>query len=235
MAATASPALHAAAAFLCFAWIGLILGIGRRWLALPHALACFAAACWAATSAMFPDPPWPAVAEALRNGTWVVVLAWLSLSYGDVRARAIAWRFAVAGVIACALSIGAAMLELSGHPNLGSPALLAPVSLALLVTMAAENLYRNSEDAVRWHVILPCIALAGLAGFDVVLHVDAALSNTYSGGLLDSRAVLTVVTMPLLAIITARWTPRVRPGSEHNTMRGFVMQHCQRHLIYIKL
>lgn len=204
MAAAVSPTLHAAAALLCFAWIGLILGIGRRWLALPHAVACLAAAGWAATFALAPEAPWPAVAEALRNGTWVGVLVWLSLSFGDVRARPIAWRFAAAGGIICALAIAAAALDLSGHPNLGSPALLAPVSLALLVMMAAENLYRNSEDAVRWHVILPCIGLAGLAGFDVVLHVDAALSNAYSGGLLDSRAVLTVITMPLLAVGAAR-------------------------------
>lgn len=202
--AAASPTLHAAAALLCFAWIGLIMGIGRRWLALPHALACFAAAGWAAAVALFPDPPWPAVAEALRNGAWVLILVWLSLSFGDVRARPIAWRFAAAGALACAAAIGAAMLEFTGLPNLGSPALLAPLSLALLVLMAAENLYRNSEDAVRWHVILPCIALGGLAGFDVVLHVDAALSNAYSNGLLDSRAVLTAVTMPLLAVGAAR-------------------------------
>lgn len=200
----ASPLLHAATALICLAWVGLILAIGRRSMALPYVVACLAASLWAASVAFGAPAPWPAALEALRSGAWIGVFAALALRFGDARGRPIALRLAGAGVIATGLCIAAAVWGFAPLPTLGSPELLGPLALSLLVVMAAENLYRNAEDAVRWHVILPCIALAGLAAFDVLLHADAALDRAYSGALLDARAILTAAAMPLLAIASAR-------------------------------
>jgi putative PEP-CTERM system histidine kinase len=200
----ASLLLHAAAALITLAWVGLILAFGRRRMALPHVLACLAASAWAGAIALGAPAPWVAVVEALRGGVWIGILAMLSVRFGDVRARPIALRFVWAGLAATGVSIAAAVWGFASLPTLGSPSLLGPLALSLLVVMAAENLYRNADDAVRWHVILPCIALTGLASFDVVLHSDAALNREYSAALLDARAVLTMLAMPLLAVASAR-------------------------------
>ena len=200
----ASPFLHAATALVSLAWIGLILAIGRRRMAVPPILACVAASVWAGSVALALPAPWPSVFEALRSGTWIAVLAALAVRFGDAQARPIARRFVWAGIAATAFAIATALPGPDVLPTLGSPTLLGPLALALLVVMAAENLYRNAEDAVRWHVILPCIALAGLASFDVVLHADAALNRAYSRPLLDARAILTILAMPLLAVASAR-------------------------------
>jgi putative PEP-CTERM system histidine kinase len=204
MTVAASPLLHAAAAILCFGWAGLIILMGRRRMAGPHAVSCIVAGAWAGSVALSAAPPWPSVAEVLRSGTWVAVLLWLSLRSGDARMRPIAARFALAGMAVMLFALAAFTTELGTSPTLGSPALLGPLALALLVVLVAENVYRNAEEAARWHVILPCIALGGLSAFDVVLHADAALTRGYSPALIDARAALTALALALLVVAAAR-------------------------------
>jgi putative PEP-CTERM system histidine kinase len=72
------------------------------------------------------------------------------------------------------------------------------------VLLVAENLYRNAEEGTRWHVVLPCIALGLLAAFDLLLHADAALARVYSPALLDGRAVVAALALPLLVIAAVR-------------------------------
>jgi putative PEP-CTERM system histidine kinase len=98
-------------------------------------------------------------------------------------------------------------------PTLGSPALLARLAMALAIVLLAENLYRNADETARWHVNLPCIALGSLACLDVLVYADAVLSREFSRTLLDARALVTALTMPLLAIAAARgrrWRRQVR-------------------------
>ena len=59
----------------------------------------------------------------------------------------------------------------------GSLAPLGRLGLGLLTVLLAENIYRNADEALRWHINLPTIALGGLAAFDVLLYAAAALSR----------------------------------------------------------
>lgn len=211
MTAAASVWPYASAAALCLLWALLILGAGnRRGLALAAATACAATALWAGLVALTPDAALvgaAGVAEVLRSFSWCVLLLLLCRRYGGPGAVPLVRRFALAALAATALSLLFLLPEASGAlplPSLGSPDLLARLSLALVVVLLAENLYRNTPDAARWHVNLPAIVLGGLAAFDVLLYADAALSRTFSRPMLDARAVLAMLTMPLLVIAALR-------------------------------
>jgi putative PEP-CTERM system histidine kinase len=207
MTTAASPLLHAAVALLCLGWVALILVCGRGRAGLLLALASAVAAAWAAAVAWHPLAPLeglPGALEILRSGTWLGVLLLLAWRVGGVAARPLALRFALVGA---ALVLGGLAALQPGVPQpdgLGSPSLLARLGLALLVLLVAENLLRNVGRAARWHVLLPCLTLGALSAFDVVLHADAALHHSYAQAMLDARAVLTAVALPLLAVAAAR-------------------------------
>lgn len=207
MTMMASPVLHAGSALICLAWIALILVVGRGRTALVLALACLAAGLWAASVALWPTEPLSGVAavlEVLRSGVWCAVLLWLARRAGGGWPPALMRRFVVAVAVLMALALAALLPDASGLPAFASPGLLARLGLALLVLVAAENLWRNAEEGTRWHVVLPCIALGLLSGFDVLLHADAALSRTYSPALLDARAAVAALALPLLVIAAVR-------------------------------
>lgn len=211
MTATASVWPHAGAAALCLLWALLILGAGnRRGPALAAAAACAATALWAGLVALTPEAALlgaAGLAEVLRSLAWCVLLLLLCRRYGGPGALPLIRRFALAAAAAGGLSLlllwpaTTAALPL---PSLGSPDLLARLGLSLVVVLLAENLYRNTPEAARWHVNLPAILLGGLAAFDVLLYADAALSRSFSRPMLDARAVLAMLTMPLLVIAALR-------------------------------
>lgn len=225
MSATASPFLHAAAGLLCFAWAALML-LSRRGGAWLLAAAAAATGAWAMAVALQPATPLsgvPGTLEVLRGATWFAVLLLLCRNHAGI--GALAWRLAVLGLAVTLLALGALAPVLAEWtlPGLGSPLLLPRLALALLVVLMAENLYRNAGEAARWHIVLPCIALGGMAGFDVVLLADTALSAGVSPGLLDARAVLAALAMPLLAIAALRDRRRALrepPVSRHFVLHG---------------
>ena len=225
MTGVASPLLHAGAALLCFAWAALML-LSRRGSA-PLLAACAAmAGAWAAAVALQPEAPLDGVAglfEVLRNATWFVVLLLLCRQSAGV--GALAWRLAAVGLAVTLLALLALLpaLAMWTLPGLGSPLLLPRLGLALLVVLMAENLYRNAAESARWHVVLPCIALGGVGAFDLLLYADAALSRQVSAMLLDARAVLTALAVPLLAIAALRDRRRLvrePPVSRHFVFHG---------------
>jgi putative PEP-CTERM system histidine kinase len=89
-------------------------------------------------------------------------------------------------------------------PSFDSIAILARISLALLVVLLAENIYRNASAGARWHINLPCIVLGGLAALDVLLYAAAAISRGFTPGIIDARAVVTGLSMPLLLVAAVR-------------------------------
>jgi putative PEP-CTERM system histidine kinase len=207
---TASFGLHAGAAGVCLVWCLLIVLAGRSRIALLPAAASLAAALWAAAVAV-----WPAAAligpagalETLRSLIWVALLLALADRVGGERARPLIRRFAIAAALLGTVSVVDLLPALSPAqplPGLGAPTLLARFALAILLLVIAENILRNADEAQRWHVSLPCIAIGGLAAFDVLLYADAALSQAFSVTLVNARAVLTALAMPLLAIAAVR-------------------------------
>lgn len=225
MNAVASPILHAGSAAICLAWMVLILLVGRGRTAVMLALACLAAGAWAAAVALWPSEPLSGVAavlEVLRSAVWCAVLLWLAHRAGAGWSAALTWRFSAAAALLTAVALATLLPGTPALPTLGSPGLLARLGLALLVLLAAENLWRNAEEGTRWHVVLPCIALGLLSAFDVLLHADAALSRSYSPALLDGRAAVAALAMPLLVIAAARdrrWR-RAPPVSRQAVFHG---------------
>jgi putative PEP-CTERM system histidine kinase len=216
--ALASSGLFAAVALVCAASAVVILLLGRRsgaaaWLASAAA----AAGLWLAAVAAFPDRPLDGIAgaaETLRSLVWFALLLALYRRAGGARIFGPVLRFGLAGAALALLGLAAMIPGVTDAivlPSLGSPALLARLGLAIVTVLLAENLYRNADEAARWHVNLPCIAVATLAILDILLYADAVLARSFSPAMLDARAVLTGLAMPLFAIAAGRSRRLRRP------------------------
>jgi putative PEP-CTERM system histidine kinase len=213
----ASAPLHLIAACLCVLAAVFVLLAARGRAAAWLAVAPLAAALWLGVIAAMPRNPLdgPAgAAEILRAAVWFALLLALYWRVGHGRVAGPVMRFGLAGTILSGIAM--AMLTPGAGvsivlPSLGSPALLARLGLAIATVLLAENLYRNADEAARWHVNLPCIVLGGLSILDLLLYADAVLSRRFSEALIDSRAVLTALAMPLLAVAAARGRRLRRP------------------------
>ncbi len=217
MTPDASPMLHAGAAALCALSGTVALFVGRGATGIALGLSALMAAAWALAVAFDPIAGMPGlvlVLEVLRNAAWLASLILLYRWLAGATARSLVRRFAVAGAVLVLVALAAVIPgnPVLGLPGLGPATLLARISLDLLVVVMAENLIRNADREALWHVNLPCIALAGLAGFDLLIFAHAALSQDYSSALLDARAVLLGLAMPLLAIAAVR-DRRTRRGA----------------------
>lgn len=206
----ASAGLHAGCALIGLVWGALVLLAGRDRGAVLPAGVCLVAAAWAGAVALTPDTPLdgPAGAlEILRAGGWLLLLGALSRRFVGRGAGALVRRFEATGAFLAAVALLLLLPGAAGAlvlPTLGSPALLARLVLVLLVVLLAENLWRNASESAAWHVNLPCIALGGLGAFDVILYAHAALTGAFSPALLDARAALSALAMPLLAVAALR-------------------------------
>jgi putative PEP-CTERM system histidine kinase len=214
----ASSTLHAAAALFCLGWAIVALLAGRRTRhAAALAAAGLAGALWLGVVATQPATPLDGAAgaaEVLRSVTWFGLLLLLYRRAGGARMAGAVRRFAIAGAALAAVALASllpGMTEAIMLPSLGSPALLARLGLAVATVLLAENLYRNADEAARWHVNLPCIALGSLSIIDILLYADAVLGRSFSPAMLDARAVLTALAMPLFAIAAGRGRRLRRP------------------------
>ena len=142
--------------------------------------------------------------DMIRAASWYGVVLYLySLAVADRRQV----RLFVS--IGLALLVGGVGLLFAGRQANGAVSLLmGPVLLQLLLAVSQivllENLYRGTHPERRWHVGLACVALGGLALYDLILIGDAVLSHTLSLGLLEGRAVVAILVAPLLAVSAAR-------------------------------
>lgn len=213
----ASSGLHAAAALFCLGWAVVILVAGHGRVVAGLAAAAGAAALWLAAVSLDPTQPFDGLAgmaEVLRSAAWFALLLALYRRAGGTRVAGTVLRFGLAGAMLVAVALVALLPAVAGGimlPSLGSPSLLARLGLAIATVLLAENLYRNADEAARWHVNLPCIAIATLSIIDVLLYADAVLGRSFSAAMLDARAVLTALAMPLLAVAAGRSRRLRRP------------------------
>jgi putative PEP-CTERM system histidine kinase len=209
----ASFVLHAGATAVCLVWTALALAAGRGPAARLLAAACGVAALWAASVALALNigAAWSVklahLAEIARWLVWLVVLGFFFRRVAGARAKRLTRIFALTAAAGAGLAGFVAVLG-GGAAAVAPYGTLAKLMLALLVVLAAENLFRTAGEAERWHVSLPAIALGGLSAYDVLLYAEAALSQNVSLPLLDARAALTAAVTPLLAVAAvrdARW------------------------------
>ena len=208
MELTAPPLIHVGAATLAIVCMALMLITARGPGALLPAAVAGIVALWAVTLPHgTPARPagLPLLAGLARDLAFLALLLTLSLRFGGRSARGMARLFAAGGAILAALAI----LMSTVVPETGSD-ILARLGLALLVVLAAENLYRNVRGPARWYVVLPAAALGGVAAFDMVLHTEMALSGNGAGHRATLRTVLAALAMLplLLAVLRGRQSGR---------------------------
>lgn len=214
------PMLHAGAAAVAFACMVLMLMTGRGRRALLPAAVAGVVALWAGGRA-FSAPAHPAglplLLELARDLAMLALMLGLGLRFGGAGARRLARAFAAGGVILA----GLAVLMAAAVPQAGSD-LLARLGLTLLILLAAENLYRNVREPLRWHVVLPAVAIGGVAVFDLLVHAEAALSGGMSADGDAARSALTALAMPLLllAVLRDRRLKRDTPVSRDVVFHG---------------
>ncbi|MBV9748679.1 MAG: PEP-CTERM system histidine kinase PrsK, partial [Acetobacteraceae bacterium] len=202
---TAASILFASCALIYSALPVLVLLQARRSpIAWALSLCCLLTAAWAATNAAWPASELGGAASALdlaRAAAWYGLLLVLYQRFVGAETWLLP-PFAAAGAIAV---IVAALMGNSGAPpSLLAPACASRLALAICQILLVENLYRNTPPAVRWHVVLPCVALGALAAFDVLVLADAVLFHAVSAPLLDARAATAAIIAPLLVLAAAR-------------------------------
>lgn len=110
--------------------------------------------------------------------------------------------------IVAALGLLLAVLAAAGD-WLDRPATLAAMIearlvIALAILIACENVYRNAEQEIRWHLNLPFVAIATMQVFAMLLYGDAVLHGRLSLTLFEAQAVVCLMVLPLFAAAERR-------------------------------
>lgn len=222
--------LHLGCALIYIALAGLVLA--RRsnsrtgtWLAV----ACLMTAAWAGAvawdwrshdwqfpSGQFPSGQFPSGQpygrglsgwlELARSVTWYGFI--LHLYRQTITAhRQLSQAFTTMGLLALLVVVGLPLASVLAEQqtNLQSVTALAlRLGFAVCGILLLENLYFNTAPETRWHINLLCIALGGLAVYDLMLFSDAVLFGRISFPLLEARAPVTALAAPLIALTAVR-------------------------------
>ena len=168
--------------------------------------ASLATAAWAIVNlpALQASPSSLVIFDLVKTAAWCVVVVHLfNLAVANRRQMRL---FVSAGVVLLAVATG---LMVVGQASDGPVTFLTgTIQLRLLLAVSQivllENLYRQTASEQRWHVGLTCVALGSLAVYDLVLIGDAVLARRVPFGLVEARAVVTMLVAPLLAVSAAR-------------------------------
>lgn len=190
--AAAAAAFLALTALLAVSWRGRAQGV---WLIGASAMT----AMWAAILAL---QAWrdglPAVVvytlEVLRGGAWILAL--LALAHGvlprflAIAARAIWVALALAGWVSMA--------------DAGRLLALAGITLALVVLVLIEQIYRNANASGREDIRFLAIGLGGVFAFDLFLFSQSELLRGIPADVWYMRGFVNALLVPLIAIAARR-------------------------------
>ena len=188
----AAAAFLALTALLAVSWRGRAQGV---WLIGASAMT----AMWAAILAL---QAWrdglPAVVvytlEVLRGGAWILAL--LALAHGvlprflAIAARAIWVALALAGWVFMA--------------DAGRLLALAGITLALVVLVLIEQIYRNANASGREDIRFLAIGLGGVFAFDLFLFSQSELLRGIPADVWYMRGFVNALLVPLIAIAARR-------------------------------
>ncbi len=199
--------LHGFCAAL-YALLTILVLLGRRGgTALFLAAGCFATAVWAAAVATRLVPPALMLTlDLLRPAVWLVFLIHLyrRTALGGRQPRQIYIMLGLIGALAVTAIVLFGRVGPDGALNLRTAWIMMLIALAIGTLLVIENLYLSTPEDVRWHITLPCIALAGIATYDAVLAGDTLLFRGLSPVLFNVRPIAISIVAPLLAIAAAR-------------------------------
>ena len=171
---------------------------------------CAVTAAWAGLSAGAAGNGFNGVAGALdllRALAWFGFMLHLYRRYVTPAAGTGGIGFAVAWAVAAPLAGLASWLDWlpdDGHATLWSLGIVVRLAIAVCSMLLIENVYFNVPDSNRWHVALPCVLLAGLACFDVLLCADAVLFRQSASALAAARVTAWLGISPLLIVAASR-------------------------------
>ncbi len=175
-----------------------------RWLLA----CCIVTAAWAATYVVF----WPETSGGLSGAVELLrALMWygfvLHLYRRFVRNDQVEKAFLAVGSVAAVLAAATVVIEWHvgvARPSLLSVGVVVRLGIAVCELLLIENLYLNMPEHARWHVALPCVALGGLACFDILRCADLVLYQNATVSLTGAHAVAMITVAPLLATAAVR-------------------------------
>jgi len=206
-----------------YAALGLLLALhsGRRAHAVLLIAACFATGLWALCAGLQPllggarDPALVGRLDLVRVALWIALLA--AVAYGGdpaEGARARVGRWPLGGI--ATLGLAAMLLEPFGEtpPSL-LPVPFLYVRLALVVggLVLLEAVVRHAREAHLWRVRYLCLGILAILVYELVAWSDALLFRRIDPRLAASRAAVSLVAAPLVAVAAARnaaWATELR-------------------------
>ena len=155
-------------------------------------------------------------AETLRTAAWILALAMLLSPTWHLRQRvnssfviAVALGVVLAVQVAIDLIVGVGGFAEPDSPLIVQLSLMARLTTAIGGLVLVHNLYLNSAPASRWSIQLLCIGLAVLFAYDLNMYTLAFLGAGQSFDLFNARGLITVLTLPLIAL-SARRNPLLK-------------------------
>ena len=187
----------------------LVVWQARQRSVLLLAGCCVVTSLWAASAALSPVPNFMGgvgIADFTRMLAWYCYLLHL-FRRSEVgpgwQLRAFTGVVLLAAILGYAASIPGATGP-SGSLTLLSLPIVSRLILVVCELLLIENLYLNLPEHARWHVVVPCVVLGGLACFDILVAADSVLYHHLSPSLAGGRAVTMILVAPLLFIAASR-------------------------------
>ncbi|MFV9616808.1 MAG: XrtA/PEP-CTERM system histidine kinase PrsK, partial [Gammaproteobacteria bacterium] len=106
--------------------------------------------------------------------------------------------------IACLFLINELLAKVFSLPGQFVLGITGNVLLALIGLVLVEQLYRNTSARFRWASKYMFIGVGGIFAFDFYLYSDALLFRSIDQSWWESRGIVHLVAVPLLAISSAR-------------------------------
>lgn len=180
---------------------------------LPIAAATLATMFWSMSVAMYPlfdgvRAPITVYLELVRNAVWAMYLLDVLTPFRRRRffRQSGTWRLALFCAVAlAALAAGMAASYVERGPlyrTLGSTT-FALIN-AIVVMLLVEQLFRNAADSVRWGIKFACFGVGSMYVYDFYLYSDASLFGHVNAAIWEARGVISILTVPLLAVTIAR-------------------------------
>jgi putative PEP-CTERM system histidine kinase len=148
--------------------------------------------------------------EIVRYVAWYVFLLKLfDVAFSDAGQSSSFQRFSRKALVlsvglACLLLLNELLAMLFTFPGQFVAGIMGNVLLALAGLALVEQLYRNSSVSFRWATKYLFLGVGGIFAYDFYLYSDALLFRNIDQSLWESRGIVHLVAVPLLAISSAR-------------------------------
>jgi putative PEP-CTERM system histidine kinase len=161
-------------------------------------------ALWAANQSMAGLLPQPSAVllDDLRLSSWLIVL--VALVGGPTGPGRKGISLALLGAITYSIVVIGYDLGRQAQDEFGG-AVLLHLGLGVAGLLAAENVWRNAENAQRRNLWPLCFALGAIFAFELFLYAEHLMvPSAGAAGLAEGRGLIGIFAVPLLALAIAR-------------------------------